>query len=212
MIELRVKVCGITRGVDGRLAVSLGASYLGFILYPKSPRAISLDEFASIKETLPDSFRVAVDVSPSVERLRNQILAGFDYFQVHFSDIHNAGYLTDISQLVGRDRLWLAPKLAPGTLFPESLFEYAHTFLIDTYYAEGFGGSGKTGDWVGFDGLRSDYPEKTWILAGGLNPENVLEALNTAHPRIIDANSGVESSPGIKDEDKLRAFFKKLNP
>lgn len=212
MSEPRVKICGITRGVDGRLAVLLGASYLGFILYPKSPRAISLDKFTSIKESLPDSFRVVVDVSPSVERLRDQMLAGFDYFQVHFSDIHNAEYLSDISQLVGRDRLWLAPKLVPGTLFPESLFEYTNTFLIDTYHVDSYGGSGKTGDWVGFDRLQSDYPEKTWILAGGLNSGNLLNALNSAHPRFIDASSGVESSPGIKDEDKLRAFFGKLNP
>ena len=211
MSATRVKICGITRAGDGRLAVSLGATYLGFILYPKSPRAITLEDFPGFKKNLPDSFRVAVDVRPSVDRLRNQMAAGFDYFQVHFSDIHDAAYLSDISQLVGRQHLWLAPKLPPGTLFPESLFEYADTFLIDTYQADGFGGSGKIGDWIGFDRLRSDYPEKTWILAGGLSPDNISDALKVAHPVVVDASSGLESDPGIKDGEKLKAFFEQVH-
>jgi phosphoribosylanthranilate isomerase len=205
-----VKICGITREEDARLAVSLGATYLGFIFYPNSPRAISLEDFEKLKQTLPDSFRVAVDVRPSIETIKKQIASGFDYFQVHFSEIHDSAYLSVLSETVGRDRLWLAPKLPPGMLFPESLFQYADTFLIDTYHIEGFGGSGKTGDWAGFKQLNIDYPEKYWILAGGLNAENIGAALKLANPQIIDTSSGVELSPGIKSSEKLRSFFSQL--
>jgi phosphoribosylanthranilate isomerase len=210
MSNSRVKVCGITRAEDGRLAVSLGASYLGFITYAKSRRFIELEEYKSLNGNLPDSFRVAVDVHPSIEDLKKQVEAGFDFFQIHFSEIHDDVYLSEISQIVGYDRLWLAPKLPPDTLFPESLFQYAGTFLIDTYQKEGFGGSGQTGDWVGFKQLKTDYSEKTWVLAGGLRSENIKEAIAVADPQIVDVSSGVEMSPGIKSADKLKAFFDNL--
>ena len=210
MSSPRVKVCGITRPEDGRLAVSLGASYLGFILYPKSPRAIELKDFQSLHNSLPDSFRVMVDVRPSLETVKNHVDAGFDFFQIHFSEMHNEAYLSQLSQIIGFERLWLAPKLPPDSLFPESLFQYAGTFLIDTYQKDGFGGSGKTGDWVGFNRLNKDYPEKTWVLAGGLDPDNIKDAIAQADPQIVDVNSGVEMSPGIKTAEKLKAFFSNL--
>jgi phosphoribosylanthranilate isomerase len=210
MSSPRVKICGITRGEDARLAVSLGATYLGFIFYSKSPRSIPREDFEALQKTLPDSFRVAVDVRPSIGKIKKQISAGFDFFQVHFSEIHDSSYLLELSETVGRDRLWLAPKLPPDMLFPESLFQYADTFLIDTYDAGGFGGSGKTGNWAAFKQLNIDYPEKCWILAGGLNSENIGAALKLADPKIVDASSGVELSPGIKSAEQLRAFFNQL--
>ena len=87
MSSPRVKVCGITRPEDGRLAVSLGASYLGFILYPKSPRAIELKDFQSLHNSLPDSFRVMVDVRPSLETVKNHVDVGFDFFQIHLLSV-----------------------------------------------------------------------------------------------------------------------------
>ncbi len=206
----RVKVCGITRQQDGQLALSLGASYLGFILYSKSPRSIDLDTFVSLNASLTDSFRVVVDVRPDIDMVKRYVSAGFDFFKIHFSEVYDSNYLEEISQLVGRDRLWLAPKLPPDTLFPESLFDYTDTFLMDTFQKDGFGGSGKTGDWGGFRQLKNDYPEKTWILAGGLNPDNLEAAITQSEADIVDVSSGLESSPGIKSADKLRAFFEKL--
>jgi phosphoribosylanthranilate isomerase len=207
MSSPRAKVCGITRAEDGRLAVSLGASYLGFILYEKSPRGIDVETFQSMHKRMPDSFRVMVDVRPDIELLKQRIDAGFDYFQIHFSEVHDTGYLGELSQLVAHSKLWLAPKLPPDSLFPESLFEYADTFLIDTYQKDGYGGSGKTGDWTHFKQLKDDYPEKTWILAGGLSPENIKNAIAEAQPQIVDVSSGLESSPGIKSAEKLKSFF-----
>lgn len=206
----RVKVCGITREKDARVAVSLGATCLGFILYPKSPRAITLAHFQVLKQSLPDSFRVAVDVRPSLDSIKEQMDAGFDYFQVHFSEIHDDVYLSGLSQAVGPERLWLAPKLPPESLFPESLFQYADSFLIDTYSKDVYGGSGHTGDWPLFRRLKEDYPEKHWILAGGLSPDNIRQAVEESEADTIDVNSGVEESPGLKDPEKLKSLFEKL--
>lgn len=207
----RVKICGLTRQQDAQLALSLGASYLGFIFYPESPRGIDLEHYAGLNGSLSDSFRVAVDVKPDLEKVHRFEQAGFDFFQIHFSDIHDAAYLSELSDLVGYERLWLAPKLPPGSLFPESLFEYASTMFVDTFHKEGYGGSGKTGDWKGFKRLKEDYPEKTWVLAGGLGPANIKEAIAEANPHILDLSSGVEASPGIKNPEKLRALFETLN-
>ena len=210
MTTPRVKICGLTRQEDAQLALSLGASFLGFIFYPKSLRGIEVDDYKRLSDSLSDSFRVAVDVKPDLEKVKQFDEAGFDFFQVHFSEIHDADYLESISQLVGPDRLWLAPKLAPGTLFPESLFQYADSFLIDTYQKDAFGGTGRTGDWKGFKQLKDDYPEKTWILAGGLGPENINEAISVADPDVLDLSSSVEVTPGIKSAEKLRALFANL--
>ena len=193
------------------MALSLGASYLGFILYSKSPRSIDIEEFASLNVSLTDSFRVVVDVRPEMDKVKQYVSAGFDFFQIHFSDVHDAEYLAELTELVGRYRLWLAPKLPPETLFPESLFDYTDNFLMDTFQKDGFVGSGKTGDWAGFRQLKNDYPEKTWILAGGLNPDNIEDAVKQAEADIVDVSSGLESSPGIKSEEKLRAFFENLS-
>ena len=211
MSDSRVKICGLTRQQDAQLALSLGASYLGFIFYPKSPRGIDLDHYNTLNGSLTDSFRVAVDVKPDLEKVKRFDEAGFDFFQVHFSDLHDADYLRELSDLVGFERLWLAPKLPPGTLFPESLFQYANTMFVDTFHKDGYGGSGMTGDWKGFRQLKEDYPEKAWILAGGLNPDNIKTARAEADPDILDLSSGVEASPGIKNAEKLRALFEALN-
>jgi phosphoribosylanthranilate isomerase len=77
--------------------------------------------------------------------------------------------------------------------------------LVDTFHAAGFGGSGQTGDWEAYTRLRTAHPQHHWILAGGLKPENVAEALRLSGAQWIDVNSGVESAPGVKDAAKLRA-------
>ena len=80
-----------------------------------------------------------------------------------------------------------------------------------TYHAGGFGGSGQTGDWTGFARMQTEHPDHTWILAGGLNPENIGAALTASGARFVDVNSGVERTPGVKDEAKLKAFVVALH-
>ena len=109
------------------------------------------------------------------------------------------------------ERLWLAPKLPPGVDVAPALLPFAKHFLLDTFHAEGFGGSGKTGDWGKFSRHQAAHPAKTWILAGGLNSENIGEALHASGARFVDVNSGVESAPGVKDHAKLKRFVVRLH-
>jgi phosphoribosylanthranilate isomerase len=208
---IQLKVCGQTRADDARVAAELGADYLGFILYPKSPRYLSLDAFKARAPSLPSGpRRVAVMVEPTADELAVAIEAGFDFFQIHFSHTFPLETVRGWSAQVGPSRLWLAPKLPPEVDVSVEWLPFAETFLLDTFHASGFGGSGKTGDWQKFARHQQAYPQHRWILAGGLGPENVAEAVACSGARIVDVNSGVESSPGVKDHAKLRRLAKVL--
>ena len=115
------------------------------------------------------------------------------------------------SKLVGRNQLWLAPKLPPALEVPSEVLAAAKFVMLDTFHAAGFGGSGQTGDWGKFARQQAAHPENFWILAGGLNPENIGEALRQSGTRFIDVNSGVESAPGVKDQEKLKRFVVALH-
>ncbi|MFP6901125.1 MAG: phosphoribosylanthranilate isomerase [Opitutales bacterium] len=208
----KVKVCGITRAEDAEFALAEGADCLGFILYDKSPRKVTLSQaqalFADAK--VPEAKRVVVDVSPDSQRLTNWKNGGFSLFQLHFPHDLSRERIYEWVQLVGSENLWLAPKLPLGEPFPEDLTDLADNFLIDGYSSGAYGGTGQTADWARFAEWKSLWPHKGWILAGGLSPANISEALTVSGADRVDANSGVESAPGIKDPAEVRAFFTSL--
>lgn len=209
--SLQLKVCGQTRAEDARMAAEVGADYLGFILYPKSPRAITLARYAELASELPSGpRRVAVTVEPTTEELAAAVAAGFDFFQIHCSHTTPLATVQGWSLQVGAHRLWLAPKLPPGEDVPTEWLPLAATFLLDTFHAGGFGGSGKTGDWAKFARHKEANPQHTWILAGGLSPDNVAAAVAKSGTFFIDVNSGVETSPGVKDHAKLKRLAEVL--
>ncbi|MDR0902560.1 MAG: phosphoribosylanthranilate isomerase [Opitutaceae bacterium] len=209
--NIQLKVCGLTSAADARAAARAGADYLGFILWPKSPRFIALDAWKKLAADLPAGpGRVAVMVEPGVAELSAALAAGFDFAQIHFSRAAPAAMLPEWSRFAGRERLWLAPKLPPETDVAEAWLPLADTFLLDTFHAGGFGGSGRTGDWAKFARHQAAHPEKTWILAGGLAPENIGAALAASGARFVDVSSGVEASPGVKDHARLAALAKML--
>jgi phosphoribosylanthranilate isomerase len=203
---IQIKICGLTSPADAVFADSSGADFLGFILHPKSPRYVPLERFIAMKPELPKSRKVAVSVEPRPEALRAMLEAGFDKFQVHFCHDTPIGAIEAWSREVGADRLWLAPKLPPKVDIPEAWMGLTGCFLVDTFDEALFGGTGRTGDWPKFRRHSQAHPEKTWILSGGLNSQNVGAALAGTGARFVDVSSGVESAPGIKDHAKLRAF------
>lgn len=203
---VRLKVCGLTSIVDAEAADRCGADFLGFILYPKSPRHLPLAQFSAMAPRLPPRRRVAVSVEPSPADLAAMAAAGFDFFQVHFGASTSPDRLDEWSRCVGRDRLWLAPKLPPGADVSAEVRTAAKVVLLDTFHEAGFGGSGVAGDWAKFARHRAAFPENDWVLAGGLNEANIAAALAASGARFVDVNSGVESAPGVKDETKLRRF------
>jgi phosphoribosylanthranilate isomerase len=206
----KIKVCGLTREEDVKLTLSLGADYFGFILYPHSPRAVTLDRAVELAAPVSVGQRVVVDVATSVEDLKSYLDTGFNYFQIHFGADFEHNKLAEYSKIVGKEKLWLAPRLASEDTFSENILDYADTILIDTFVKDQFGGTGKVGDWSRFNALKEAYPQTNWVLAGGLSPPNLLEALASTAADHLDINSGVETAPGIKDEAKLREAFKVL--
>lgn len=203
---VRLKVCGLTSLVDAEFADRCGADYLGFIFHPQSPRGISLAQFQAMAPRLPDRRKVAVTVEPSVPDLTALRDAGFDYFQIHHRPETAEADLIAWSRVVGEKHLWLAPKLPPGAKVSPAALALAKFILLDTFHAEGFGGSGRTGDWQAFARYQAAHRGNFWILAGGLNAGNIGDALRESGTRFVDVNSGVESAPGVKDEGKLKAF------
>lgn len=210
--NVAIKVCGLTREQDVKLALSLGADFLGFIVYPKSPRGLTLEKAASLAADVPAGKRVLVDVETDLNDLKLYREAGFDWFQIHANLPLDQEMLVRWADCVGRERLWLAPRLSPGEHFPEWFFEYVDTFLLDTYSKNQIGGTGHTGDFNQFASLKQQFPEKQWVLAGGLSTDNILAAIKCSTAERVDVNSGVESAPGEKDPEKLRAFFQTLRP
>ena len=208
---IRLKVCGLTSLVDADCADRCGLDYLGFNFYPKSPRHISLETYRAMAARLPERKKVAVAVEPTVAELAAMQSAGFEFFQIHFRHDLSASAVAGWAETVGVERLWLAPKIPPEVDLPAALLPFAKHFLLDTFHAEKFGGTGATGDWAKFARHQQVHPEKTWILSGGLTPGNIGEALHASGARFVDVNSGVESAPGVKDHAKLKSFVVALH-
>ncbi|MFP3869018.1 MAG: phosphoribosylanthranilate isomerase [Desulfobacteraceae bacterium] len=202
---LRVKICGITNRADAQLACELGAQALGFIFYPKSPRAVAPPTARDIISHLPPLVvSVGVFVNEelaTVRDLANQI--GLDWLQLHGEEP------PEYFQALGRNIIKVIPVKDETSLEPMARYQgRVRAFLLDTYKSGQKGGTGQTFDW------SLAVRAKTWgpvILAGGLNPENVAAAVQAVQPLAVDVASGVEASPGRKDPDKLRAFFEALN-
>jgi len=201
----RVKICGITRLEDAERAVELGAAALGFNFYPPSPRYIGLREARAIIERLPP-FVTAVGVfADETDDERILLIAR----QARVSALQVDGLprssTPDLQVLAERYSIIVTLRVKDG-FKPDSLklVKGGGTFLLDACHATLRGGTGKTFDW---NLAREAKKYGHIILAGGLTPENVGEAIRTVRPDAVDVASGVESSPGKKDPARLRAFF-----
>lgn len=204
----KVKVCGITRREDARMALDAGADYIGINLFQRSPRCVALEAIPELFEEIPPGKRVLVDVATPSDVLDRYRKLGFDYYQIHFSPDISMATLAAWSGLANEGGLWAAPKLGPEvTAFPQVVLEFADTVLVDAFQPDLYGGTGKTADWQRFQDWSTLYQHKNWILAGGLSPDNIRAAVEATAARVVDVNSGVESAPGIKDAEKLKRLF-----
>ena len=192
-----VKICGITRPEDAEAAVRFGASYIGFVLWPKSPRAATLEVVRQIVRSLPEDVTpVGVFVDPTRPQIDDAVDAGIRIAQVHSgSDAALSGVTIPVIRAV-----LLAAGLADG-IEPDVADEL---ILLDAHDPVKQGGTGKTVDWKRAQAVAHT---RRVILAGGLTPFNVRTAIETVRPYAVDVASGVESSPGIKDHGLLRAFI-----
>jgi phosphoribosylanthranilate isomerase len=210
--SVQIKVCGMTCEEDVEWALTAGADYFGFIVYSGSPRGLTLKRAIELAAHVPPGRRVIVDVETATDDLHRYLDSGFDYFQIHAALPIELATLTAWSETVGRDKLWLAPRIPRDAIFPESILSFADTILLDTYSKDQVGGTGHTGDWGQFRALTQRYSLTNWVLAGGLSPENVTAAIAATQAHRIDVNSGVECRPGKKDPKKLHELFQVLRP
>ncbi|HEY4300211.1 MAG TPA: phosphoribosylanthranilate isomerase [Candidatus Didemnitutus sp.] len=204
--DITVKVCGVTRREDAEAAAGIGADYLGFNFYEKSPRHLTLDRYQEFAADLPALKKVAVVVEPDAIALNRLAGLDMDFLQVHFRPETNVAQSIAGLASWGPRRLWFAPRLAPGAQLQADWLQWSAAILLDTYDPEKFGGTGRTGDWNHFRTYHEQHPNRTWILSGGIGPANVRAALAATGADFIDVNSGVESSPGLKDPVRLRAL------
>lgn len=201
-----LKICGLTSAADAAAAAEIGADYLGFVLHPASPRYVTYGKFAQLQPDLPALPKVGVLVYSDMDELKRAHDAGFDCIQLHFPNetpFFEAALWTDI---VPSNKLWLAPRVPPGREFDPCFAPLADTFLLDAYDPNRHGGTGKTGDWAAFAWLQGKFKRVRWVLAGGLNADNIRESIAQSQASFVDVNSGVESAPGVKDRAKLAAL------
>ncbi len=198
----RVKICGITNWDDARLSVDLGASALGFNFYPASPRAISPADAWKIIRRLPP-FVEAVGVFVDWPALVVDAMAR----ALHLGAVQlHGGESPKIVGALGRKhRVIKAVQVRRGfRLASLSKYRRADALLLDGFARGLHGGTGRTVDWKL---ARAARKYGRIILAGGLTPENVAEAIRVAEPYAVDVASGVEARPGRKDTARLRALF-----
>jgi phosphoribosylanthranilate isomerase len=198
----RVKICGITTWDDARLSVDLGASALGFNFYPPSPRAISPADAWNIIRRLPP-FVEAVGVfvnwpPPAVAELARAL-------RLNTVQLHGAESPEEVAALARTHRVIKAVRVGRGFRAAKLVrYRRAEAILLDGFARGLHGGTGRTLDW---NLARAARRYGRIILAGGLTPENIAEAIRAAEPYAVDVASGVEARPGRKDPARLRALF-----
>ncbi len=199
----RVKVCGITRPEDAELAVGLGAWALGFILWEPSPRAADPAVVAGMAPSLRRRVELA---GVFVNATLDEIGTAADRLHLSLVQLHGdegPSFCAEVARRTGARVIKALRVATHGDL--EDMERFRTDFhLLDTAAAGMRGGTGQTWDWSLVATRRSKIP---LILSGGLNPENVAAGIAAVHPYAVDVSSGVEASPGVKDHDKLRAFF-----
>lgn len=202
------KICGITTPEDAIASIGSGAGALGFNFYPRSPRSIptsdDLSWISKLKADYPDVAFVAVVVNPDADLMKRlRVRSCFDAIQFHgdenaeFCALEGKAFPRWIKALRVRTEADLGPASSFSTRF----------LLLDAAVPGTYGGSGHAIDWNLASTFVAACPEKRVILAGGLNPSNVAEAVYSVRPHAVDVASGVESAPGIKDPVKVSEFI-----
>lgn len=198
-MRTRIKICGFTRPADAREAAALGVDAVGLVFYPSSPRAVDAAQARAIVDVLPPFVtRVGLFVNEPAERLRAVLDAvSLDLLQFHGDES------PDYCARFGRPWLKAIRMREDVDLAGEAArYRGATGLLLDAYRPGTPGGTGESFAWSRVpSGLALPI-----VLAGGLNPGNVAEAIATVHPFAVDVSGGVEIAPGIKDTERMAAF------
>jgi phosphoribosylanthranilate isomerase len=206
---MRIKICGITKPEQGQAIAQLGATALGFICVQASPRYVTPGQIrAVVEQLLVPVDCVGVFAEATVEEISRVVAeAGLNAVQLHGSE--SPEFCQLLRQALPEVKILKALRLkTPDCLDRTAIYtSYVDALLLDAYHPHLLGGTGKTLDWETLQQFRPSCP---WLLAGGLTPENVIDALSLLQPSGIDLSSGVERSPGDKDLGKVARLFENV--
>jgi phosphoribosylanthranilate isomerase len=210
---MKIKICGITNLEDGLAAAQAGADFLGFIFHPKSTRFVAVEQAQQVmagvrrqvRERSPAGVGVFVNAAPAHVRYV-LYTAGLTYAQLHGDE--GPG---EVEAQRGRAYKALRPPTLDEAMAAVAAFAGAGSsqgpqLLIDAYHPTEYGGTGQRGDWSVASAVAQRVPRL--LLAGGLTPHNVFDAIEAVRPWGVDVSSGVEAAPGRKDHAKLREFVR----
>lgn len=206
---MRVKICGIKQPEQGKAIAIAGATALGFICVPNTPRYVTKQQIRAVVEQLPKQIdRIGVFAISSVEDICQIVeFAGLTGVQLHGDEspefCHQLRSMLPGIEIIKALRIKNSQALEQVQIY----FSSVDTLLLDAYNPQMLGGTGATLDWKT---LQQFQPGCPWLLAGGLTPDNVLDALKQVNPNGIDLSSGVERAPGDKDLDKVAKLFERL--
>ncbi|MGB0514875.1 MAG: phosphoribosylanthranilate isomerase [Wenzhouxiangellaceae bacterium] len=196
----RVKFCGITRPEDARIAASLGVDAVGLVFVEASPRCVSVDQARAICESLPPMVEiVGLFMNTPAERIESLIGA----LPLSVLQFHGAESPRECARF-GRP-WWKALPMASPERIQYRGWRGARALLLDGHAPGQMGGTGKRFDWNAFT-----PPPRPWILAGGLDPDTIVDAVRRLRPPAVDVSSGIESAPGIKDATLMQRFIANL--
>ncbi|MBW4570034.1 MAG: phosphoribosylanthranilate isomerase [Tolypothrix carrinoi HA7290-LM1] len=206
---MRVKICGITQPEQGKAIAREGATALGFICVPSSPRYVSATQIRAVVTQLPETTdTIGVFANSTVESIAQTVAdSGLTGVQLHGDE--SIYFCYQLRQSLPDVEIIKALRIRSLEDFDKAATytTRVNTLLLDAYHPQQLGGTGKTLDW---NMLQQFSPSCPWFLAGGLTPDNIVEALNQVKPSGIDLSSGVERAPGDKDLDKVAQLFARL--
>lgn len=201
---IRSKICGFTRPQDALAAAQLGVDAVGLVFYPQSKRFVSIEQAQEIVRVLPPFVSVvALFVNENTERIR-QVLAQVPVDILQFHGDETPEFCRQF------DRPYIKAVRVQNTgdiIAAQQQYPDARAVLFDAHIEGEYGGTGHRFDWA----MLPDQLSGHWILSGGLNPENIGEAVKITGAKIIDVSSGVESAPGIKSAEKIAALLAALD-
>ncbi|MGA9381477.1 MAG: phosphoribosylanthranilate isomerase [Phormidium sp.] len=206
---MRVKICGLTKREQGDAIAQMGATALGFICVPTSPRYVSATQISGIIQGLSHKVDcIGVFANTTVMEICQTVTAtGLSGVQLHGNE--SSEFCRKLRQSLPEIEIIKALRVRTTECLTNSEI-YANSvdiLLLDAYHPTQLGGTGKTLDWTTLQQYKPCLP---WLLAGGLTPDNIVDALSLLQPDGIDLSSGVERSPGDKDLDKVAQLFIKL--
>ncbi|MGI6637575.1 MAG: phosphoribosylanthranilate isomerase [Desulfobulbus sp.] len=214
MRRFRIKICGITRLADALCAAEAGVDALGFIFHEKSPRNIAPEAAREIIATLPPFVAaIGLFVNADIDQVVTTIHGcGLHYAQLHGEEAPS--YCQHLRSLAPTCGLIKALRLGgpqdkkrDAGLSPPNYTPHIRAFLLDTYSPKAHGGTGTSFDWQLIHTLGLSKP---FLLAGGLHPGNVQTALQVSNAYAVDANSGLEDAPGMKNHTLIQQFVRNV--